>query len=503
MQEKTPAMEEKMSSESAKIQTNTEEAAVNASSSEVLSIQEKETDKSFSLSENSEMEEIEVETAEVKEGEQTENTKKKSRKRKIWLSVISVVGAVVLFLGGFFTCWFSIDPELRALWAVKKQIDKEYYEEITDEKFYSTLFSAVNRELLDPYSAYMTADEYASNSADLAGSRSGLGLVFSLVDSEKNPQMLVTRVCGNSPAEKAGLFAGDYLIGFGKTQETVQNSVVFDEFESFLNERADSETFYVKVLRGDEEKTLALRKEKYVESYVFYRTNTHSVGFVGEEALNEQTGNNALDCLDAQTAYIRLTRFGGNAAKAFDLAMARFKTEGKKHLVLDLRGNGGGSLDAMLSISKYFCKTATESKPVIAVADYGERKEYFKTDDNLYNEYFSADSKILVLADGDSASASECLIGCMLDYGAIGYQDICLTERDGVAKTYGKGIMQTTYLLFANGKDAVRLTTAVICWPKGNCIHGRGVLPTDGAFTVQGTGYNEAEIVQAIAKWQK
>ena len=130
-------------------------------------------------------------------------------------------------------------------------------------------------------------------------------------------------------------------------------------------------------------------------------------------------------------------------------------------------------------------------------------KEYFKTDDNLYNEYFSADSKILVLADGDSASASECLIGCMLDYGAIGYQDICLTERDGVAKTYGKGIMQTTYLLFANGKDAVRLTTAVICWPKGNCIHGRGVLPTDGASTVQGTGYNEAEIVQAIAKWQK
>ena len=83
-----------------------------------------------------------------------------------------------------------------------------------------------------------------------------------------------------------------------------------------------------------------------------------------------------------------------------------------------------------------------------------------------------------VAANGNSASASEALIGAtMYSYGTISYADIFLTKiGDYTAKTYGKGIMQTTY---TNGGEAVTLTTAQIYWPNGTCIHGRGITEND------------------------
>jgi C-terminal processing protease CtpA/Prc len=87
----------------------------------------------------------------------------------------------------------------------------------------------------------------------------------------------------------------------------------------------------------------------------------------------------------------------------------------------------------------------------------------------------------------------------MLDYGAIDFSDICLVERGNIAKTYGKGIMQTTYILGLRG-DAIKLTTAELHWPvSGRSIHGRGVLPQDGAKVVTSQGYADSEIVTALA----
>jgi carboxyl-terminal processing protease len=202
--------------------------------------------------------------------------------------------------------------------------------------------------------------------------------------------------------------------------------------------------------------------------------------------------------LNDETAYIRLTQFGGNAGTAFKKVMALFKAESKKNLILDLRENGGGYLDVMREIASYFCKGATEKKPIVAVADFGEKKQVYKATDNLYNEYFSNESRICVLADSGTASASEALIGCMLDYGAVGYGDVCLAERNGVAKTYGKGIMQATYFVGAQ-KDAIKLTTAEILWPiSETSIHTRGILPQDGAKTVSEGVNDQIELESAI-----
>jgi C-terminal processing protease CtpA/Prc len=167
--------------------------------------------------------------------------------------------------------------------------------------------------------------------------------------------------------------------------------------------------------------------------------------------------------------------------------------------VLDLRGNGGGYLDITLEIASYFCKNSDKRKPLVAVADYGEKTEKFYATGNCYNEYFSAESRIFVLADNQTASASECLIGCMIDYGAISYADICIAQRGEEVKTYGKGIMQTTYPLTGIYGDAVKLTTARICWPVSNrCIHGRGIVLADGVKTIAENINFEEETKNAV-----
>lgn len=436
-----------------------------------------------------------------KNSDEIENKPTKKKHGKVKFAVLSILLAVVMFLAGGVTFWFVLDPGMRSLIKLKFMIDREYYEDVSDEDFYRVIFNAVNEETLDAYSSYMTADEYTAANGELAGSRSGVGIVFRVQDEAGEPQMLVVRVCGNSPAEEAGLKEGDFVIGFGKTQTEIRDSRSFDDFVKFLAERADNETFYLRVEKEGEETILPLYKSAYTESSVFYRTNTTAYGFSGKHAETLTEKGEPLPALGEDTAYIRLTQFGNRAVKEFDKVMALFQEQGKKHLVLDLRGNGGGYMDVMQEIAKYFCKTSTSKEPIAAIADYGKKREKFKATGNLYYEYFSADSRICVLADSATASASEALIGCMVDYGATGYRDICLSERNGVAKTYGKGIMQTTYRVSLFKKDAVKLTTARVRWPISDiCIHDRGVLPEDGALTVAESYARDNEISSAIEK---
>ena len=428
----------------------------------------------------------------------TEEKGKKSGGKKWRLPywAMAVIIGVSAFLAGGLTVWFSLDKETRALISLKNLIQKAYYEEITDGQFYDAIFSAVNDGLLDPYSRYMTADEYKDAQSEKKGEKSGIGILFVTQNAQGEKQLYVQGVCGNSPAEEAGIEEGMYFVGFGKTETEIENSVDFTVFSDFLASLETEEFFYVRVQTSSGEKIIRLCKKEYVENYVFYRTKDTAYRFTGKDATEPTEGGRALACLDEDTAYIRLSQFTGNAAEQFAAAMKIFQTQGKKNLVLDLCANGGGYLSIMQDIASYFCKGAENRKPLVAVADYGEKTEKFKATGAKFEEYFSSDSKICVLADNGTASASECLIGCMLDYGATSYENIALMERSGVAKTYGKGIMQTTYPLLFNG--AVRLTTARILWPiSGNCIHGRGILPEDGAVKIEESS-KEEELFSAM-----
>lgn len=434
------------------------------------------------------------------DGGNPENTPKKSSKKKAWKIVGGIGLSVALFVSGYLASFLQYDEELRALQKVKTAIDTQYYKEITDEEFYGAIFDTVNNKLLDPYSAYLTVDEYEKMTTSATGKWSGIGITFLTRDIEGNEQMLVRRVSGNSPAEKAGVQEGDRIVGYGLTAEELILSENYGKFYSFVQERATGEKFFLKMDRAGTGETLVeISKESFVESYVFYRTKDTSYAFTGANATNLTEKGTSLPVLGDSVAYIRLTQFNGAAAEEFSVAMNKFKQDGKTDLVLDLRENGGGYLEILQKIGAYFCKGA-KKKALVAVAKYKNgSKEEFYVEDALYERYFSDGSRITVLADGGTASASECLLGCMLDYGAITYGDICLIERSGVAKTYGKGIMQSTFPFGLGKTDAVKLTTAEIFWPlSGNSIHGRGVLPEDGTKTVAENYEKDGEIISAI-----
>ncbi len=421
--------------------------------------------------------------------------------RKILFAILAIALAVFCFFGGFLVRTLTLDSQIRSLIQLKNTVQAEYYEKITDEEFYGTVFDSINENLLDPYSKYMTADEYAQTRSEAAGNRSGLGIVFLVESVAGEPQLLVSRVCGNSPAEAAGIKAGEYVVGFGTSKTEMKESVSFEEFSAFLAERKTGEKIFVRMQSEEGERYVEIAKAEYVENYVFYRTSTTSYRFTGNNATTLVQSGEPLISLPENTAYIRLTQFNGEAAEEFKKAMGLFKEQGKTNLVLDLRDNGGGYLHIMQSIASYFCKTSDENRPIVAIADYGERRENYLADGNFYDEYFAENSRICVLADSATASASEALMGCMLDYGAISYGDICLSERAGEAKTYGKGIMQTTFPFGLVYADAVKLTTAKILWgASGNCIHGRGILLSDGTKSVAESYVGDNEINGAIVK---
>ena len=125
------------------------------------------------------------ENTDGKQGESNrEKTPAPTPKKKVWKRIVAVVAAVSAVFFAF-SCGVTVtqrdmDDEMRTLMNIKNTIQKEYYQNITDEEFYSVIFDAINNDLLDDYSEYMTYEEYLAMTESLAGKRSGIGVAFSV-----------------------------------------------------------------------------------------------------------------------------------------------------------------------------------------------------------------------------------------------------------------------------------------------------------------------------------
>ena len=181
--------------------------------------------------------------------------------------------------------------------------------------------------------------------------------------------------------------------------------------------------------------------------------------------------------LPEDTLFLDFKSFMGNADEQFVAVMERFRTEGKKNLVLDLRYNGGGLLDILETLGSYLVQdpaNPTASNTLVGVQKYrnGNRREY-RTKSNRYGDL--GIEKIIVLGNGNTASASEALIGAMDYYGTM-------TGYVGTT-SYGKGIMQQYfYYKPLQVSYALKLTTAQLYLPDGTTtIHKIGFVPDDPA----------------------
>jgi carboxyl-terminal processing protease len=185
-------------------------------------------------------------------------------------------------------------------------------------------------------------------------------------------------------------------------------------------------------------------------------------------------------------AYIKYSAFSGTKSGLdgsngqLTDALNIFKEKNKSKLILDLRGNGGGYMSILCQVASNFINVEDGKTALVAVAvDKNGNKENFVSKKSVYNSY--GFEKIVVMCDEGTASASEALIGAMLDYDVNNIVSVVVSSStlngQTVYKSYGKGIMQSTFTNGITG-EAVKLTTAQIYWPVyGTTIHGVGLTP--------------------------
>ena len=455
--------------------------------------------------------------------QQEQKSKKMSTGKKVLWAAIALAAAAVIFFAGFFTYYFTLPAGARSLLWMKDKIDSEYYEDVDDGKFWQAAIDGAT-SLLDRYSAYYTADEYDVVVDSSRGISQGMGLSFFL-----NSNMVAEAALG-SPAFYAGLETGIFVTGAGEAEDAVENTFTASEkngetvydysrLSKLLSGFAVGDTAYLRVsaVSGHETaeencKIVPVTLARYTESYVLYAAGGEAYMCAYEGGSGVWTNVSEYVSVDEKvsggTAYIRLTSFYGNAVGEFGRAAQAYKEDGKHSLLLDLRNDGGGSVSVMQGIAAYLMKDAQSDTEPVMRAVYGNgREEIYLAGGDYYDEYF-AGSEIYVAVNRNTASASEALIGVMLSYDTIGYGNIFITELPGStkpARTYGKGIMQTTFRNPLTG-EAIKLTTATIHWPdeESTCIHDRGITTADGAVPTQGAktfgDYGDSELTWILSQ---
>lgn len=400
----------------------------------------------------------------------------RNKTKKIIAAICIPIFIVGIFFAGFFIGRIK-DPDLAALEFIVKKY-KAYYLE-TDENFVGIMANSI----LDAYSEYYTPEQYAELKKAAKGVRGGAGLSF----VKSGDEVIVYDVLGNSPAEKAGVKKNSVVKGLKKSDseeyvEVAGTSVV----EDFFAQLELGEEFFIIADSNGVSEEYSLAREEYIETYVYYSDSSGCYRFESDEGgqmafVKYSDGDNTLP---SDTAYCIYKSFSGTedgiygSAGQLTEALKTFKENGKTKLILDLRNNGGGYMDIAEDVARHFVGVSNGAKPLISKAVYKDGKEdKFYAKSVTYSSY--GFESITVLANAGTASASEVLIGAMLDYDAKGIVKVVLegisSGENIIYRTYGKGIMQTTYPdVFGGG--AIKLTTAKLYWPtSGITIHGVGV----------------------------
>jgi carboxyl-terminal processing protease len=282
---------------------------------------------------------------------------------------------------------------------------------------------------LDPFSQYMDPQEHDDMKQDTAGAFGGLGIEISL----KNKVLTVVSPIEDTPADKAGIKAGDSILKIdGESTDGIE---LMDAVHKMRGEPGSKVTISVWREGLEAPKDLVITR-----AVIKIRSVKSSL-------------------LEGKVAYIRLASFMGNSSEDFGKALSTLGDKGAESLIIDVRNNPGGLLNAAAEIAGHFVP-----KGQVVVSTDGRYKNKNMSFPSEGDGHWSKPTVILI--NGGSASASEILAGALQDYK--------LAVVVGT-KSFGKGSVQTILPLSDGG--ALRLTTAKYLTPKGRSLHGQGIDP--------------------------
>lgn len=307
------------------------------------------------------------------------------------------------------------------LFEEKAEVSKE------EAGIYRGFLSGLN----DRYAAYYTPEELASFLDETNGSYCGIGALVS--QDVTTGICTIIRVFEDSPAEKAGILPGDMIYKVDGTEVTGMDLTLI------VNN-------YVKGKEGTDVAITVYREEE--DEYVDLT--------VTRSPIDVQTVSGKM--LDGEIGYISVMEFDKVTGSQFTGKIEELQSQGMKKLIVDLRDNPGGELTTVVSMVDYIVE---DGGRILTVKDKKEKEEVYKAEDG-----YSLDLPMVVLVNGNSASAAEVFTGAMKDYKAATIVG---------TKTFGKGIVQTLFPL--SDGSAVKLTTNHYYTPNGHDIHEKGIEP--------------------------
>jgi len=334
----------------------------------------------------------------------------------LFVSLMFLVGSVILGSG-----------ESAKIQRIKHLIETEYFDEYDEELLEEGAYYGIPLMLGDPYSSYLSSDDVEALEESITGEYVGIGVEIT-IDPDDGMITVISPISG-SPADQAGIRTGDKFLSINGEEVT---GSTLDEVVSMLKNGKKKEKIKLELLRDGETISLTVIRDEIV---------VHSA-----------TGS----MLDNGIGYIKLSSFDDTTVNEFSDVLSQLEQDGATSLILDLRGNPGGTVEAAQFVADLFLEEGTF---YYTLDKYGE-KEYFETDEGM-NEL-----PLVVLINKGSASASEMLAGAL--------QDRERATLVGVT-TFGKGIMQQHFMV--DSSSMLKLTTHEFYTPNGNRIHETGISP--------------------------
>lgn len=310
---------------------------------------------------------------------------------------------------------------------LERYIDVYYLNETDDVEMGEGIYKGLVESLDDPYSVYYTKEEYSDLLEKTEGTYCGIGAVVS--QNVNTGVITIVEPYEGSPAAEAGLLPGDTIYKVEGKEVTGE-----DLTQVVSNMKGEEGTDVgITVLRGSEIIDVTITRRQIEIETVEYEMLDNSIG------------------------YIEVSSFDGVTAEQFRAALEDLENQGQKGLIIDLRDNGGGRLDIVVDMLD---RMLPEGVVVSTKTKEGSGKTYTSTDEEQFNK------PLVVLINGNSASASEVFAGAIQDYGTgilVG------------TTSFGKGIVQSLFDL--DDGSAIKLTTSEYFTPNGRNIHGDGLTP--------------------------
>jgi carboxyl-terminal processing protease len=354
------------------------------------------------------------------------------RSRRVGRRFFLILCLLLVFSAGFVSGagyqLNRVELNLNEFWQVYSLIDKEHVGSIDKKKAVEGATRGLVESLGDPFSGYLTKEERSNLTQELSGEFEGIGARL----EDKNSTITVVSPLTNSPAEKAGLKPNDVILKInGESTEDMSLDQAVDKIRG--KEGTEVELTVYRTSATDPIVMKITRQAILVPSVTW-----KMIGSVG---------------------YIEVNQFGDDTVNLFSKAVNEIKPNNPSAIVIDLRNNPGGYLNDVAPLAAAFLPPAS----VVTI-----QKFKTKPQEEIRTEGVPTfpETKLFVLTNGGSASASEILAGALKDYGRA---------KIVGQKSYGKGSVQDIIPL--GGGAALRLTIAEWLTPKGNVVNKVGIEP--------------------------